>query len=56
MVAKIIKQAIGVGYRHFDCASIYGNEKEVGSAIHDKISEGVVKRDTLFLTSKVLLI
>ncbi|RWS22229.1 aldose reductase-like protein [Leptotrombidium deliense] len=41
------------GYRHIDCALIYGNEKEVGKAINDVIDEGIVTRDELFVTSKL---
>ncbi|XP_027843070.2 uncharacterized protein LOC114124093 [Aphis gossypii] len=48
-----IKSAIDIGYRHFDCAAIYNNEKLLGKAINDKILEGVVKRDELFITSKL---
>ncbi|KAL5234660.1 hypothetical protein ACI65C_002070 [Semiaphis heraclei] len=48
-----IKSAIDIGYRHFDCAAIYNNEKLVGKAINDKISEGVIKRDEIFITSKL---
>jgi aldehyde reductase len=36
-----------------DCAYIYGNEKEVGIAIEEKIADGTVKRDDLFVTSKL---
>lgn len=48
-----VREAIKVGYRHIDCASLYGNEKEVGDAIRDAIKDGEVTRRDLFVTSKL---
>ena len=52
-IAQIVEQAIDVGYRHFDCARVYHNEPEVGRALQSAISSGKVKREDLFLVTKV---
>lgn len=52
-VAQAIQYAVDIGYRHFDCAYVYENEGEVGRALTEKMSNGDVKREELFITSKV---
>lgn len=51
-VANAVLGAAAVGYRHFDCASIYGNEDKIG-AVFQKIMAGGIKREELFITSKL---
>lgn len=41
------------GYRHIDCAFIYGNEKEIGQALEDVFKSSQLKRQDIFITSKV---
>ena len=48
-----VREAIRLGYRHIDCASVYANEPEVGAAIADAIRAGEVSREELWITSKL---
>jgi alcohol dehydrogenase (NADP+) len=52
-VYEVVRKAIEIRYRHFDCAFFYGNEAEIGQAISDAIKNGEVKREELWITSKL---
>jgi alcohol dehydrogenase (NADP+) len=51
-IAAAVEGAAAVGYRHFDCASVYGNEPEIGQALQHVMATGV-KREDLWITSKL---
>lgn len=52
-VRSAVYEAVKAGYRHVDCAAIYENEHEVGSALQQAFSEKLVRRQDIFLTSKL---
>ncbi|KXG54087.1 Aldo/keto reductase subgroup [Penicillium griseofulvum] len=52
-VARAVFHAIKVGYRHIDAALCYGNENEVGQGIKEAIDNGIIKREDLFVTTKL---
>jgi alcohol dehydrogenase (NADP+) len=52
-VYEVVRKAIEIGYRHFDCAFFYGNEAEIGQSIADAIKNGEVTREELWITSKL---
>lgn len=51
-VALAVKEAIGLGYRHIDCASVYGNEAQIGQSLRECMAGGV-RREDLWITSKL---
>jgi alcohol dehydrogenase (NADP+) len=52
-VYQTVRDAINVGYTHFDCALIYGNEAEIGEAFNHAFKAGQAKREQLWVTSKL---
>ena len=52
-IREIVYEAIKFGVRHFDTARRYKNEKDIGIAIKQAIEEGLIKREDLFITSKL---
>nr|GME19955.1 aldo-keto reductase family 4 member C9-like [Ipomoea batatas] len=53
VVGQAVEAAINVGYRHIDGARAYKNEKEIGDVLKKLFANGVVKREDLFITSKL---
>jgi len=51
-VAAAVKDAAAIGYRHFDCASVYANEDRIGGALREILASGV-RREDLWVTSKL---
>jgi len=52
-VGPAVMAALKAGYRHLDCAAVYNNEAEIGETLQKAFTEGIVKREELFITSKV---
>ena len=51
-VAEAVVGAVSAGYRHVDCASVYGNERAIGDSLR-RVLESGVRRDELWITSKL---
>jgi len=51
-IAEAVLGAAAVGYRHFDCASVYGNEPQIGHSLRAILNSGIARQD-LWVTSKL---
>lgn len=51
--ATAVASAIMSGYRHIDCAAVYGNEKSVGRGIAEGLDQSGIERKSIFLTGKL---
>ena len=52
-VKEAFAHALSVGYRHIDCAYVYGNEDEVGEALKETPASGTINRNDIFVTSRL---
>ncbi|OAB78169.1 aldo/keto reductase [Cochleicola gelatinilyticus] len=52
-VKKAVKNALEIGIRHIDTAAAYGNESEIGEALAEVFEEGKIRREDVFITSKL---
>jgi diketogulonate reductase-like aldo/keto reductase len=51
--SEAVKMALGKGFRHLDTAMVYGNEKGVGMGIAAALQEGSVKREDIWISTKL---
>lgn len=52
-ICGAVREAIRIGSQHIACATIHGNEVEIGNALRDAIDEGQVERGGLWIPSKL---
>ena len=53
VTTQAVKAALETGFRHFDCAERYRNEESVGVALQEVLQTGKVRREELFITTKL---
>ena len=51
-IAEAVLGAAEIGYRHFDCASVYGNEREIGNSFQKIFRSGITRKE-VWITSKL---
>lgn len=51
-IAGAVEYALSIGYRHIDCASVYGNEDAIGRVLEEAMEKGL-SREELWITSKL---
>jgi len=51
-ITEAVFGAAQIGYRHFDCAAVYGNEKEIGVSLQKMMKSGIA-REEIWITSKL---
>ena len=47
------RDALDAGFRHFDCAERYGNERQVGEALQTGLAANGIARESIFVTTKL---
>lgn len=52
-VYRAVRVALEAGYRHIDCAAVYGNEDVIGRALADAFAAGDARREDVWVTSKL---
>ena len=52
-IVPAVRRALEMGYRHIDCAAVYGNQPHIGRALESALAAGDVSRDDLWVTSKL---
>jgi diketogulonate reductase-like aldo/keto reductase len=50
---QAVKAALETGFRHFDCAERYRNEQAIGEAMREVFKAGAIKREDVFITTKL---
>ncbi|EJM77868.1 MULTISPECIES: aldo/keto reductase [unclassified Pseudomonas] len=53
VTTQAVKEALHAGFRHFDCAERYRNEEQVGVALQEVMASGTIRREELFITTKL---